>query len=185
MSFFKGNTVQISVNQNLSFYLHILLEIQPRPTCSSDCCTLAAAAATCSSRKDNSMSDVELQIPRAHSSRSLSSASRLYTDPAATYTCSTFNKKSRLSVFETCVRLNFISLKLLKLHKTGNSSLQWWNKDKWNKRLFWRFCCILTHFCRRFCLILIFTIMSLSHICSFMCSFITIIITVIMKNKFH
>lgn len=181
MSFFKGNTVQISVNQNLSFYLHILLEIQPRPTCSSDCCTLAAAAATCSSRKDNSMSDVELQIPRAHSSRSLSSASRLYTDPAATYTCSTFKKKIKFKCFWN---LRSFELYFSKTTKIA-CSLQWWNKDKWNKHLFWRFCCILTHFCRRFCLILIFTIMSLGHICSFMCSFITIIITVIMKNKFH
>lgn len=51
--------------------------IQYISTCSSDCLTFPAAVATCSSRKDSSISDVALEMPRAHSSRSLSSASRL------------------------------------------------------------------------------------------------------------
>lgn len=76
---------------NMPFPAIKWVHIQLEPTCSSDCWTLAAADATCSSRKDSSISDVPLQMPLAHSSRSLSSASRLYTAPAATYTCSTFN----------------------------------------------------------------------------------------------
>ncbi|KAG9348019.1 hypothetical protein JZ751_004039 [Albula glossodonta] len=52
-------------------------------TCSSDCCTCAAALATWSSRNASSFSVVLLLMARAHSSRSPSSPSRPYTVPAA------------------------------------------------------------------------------------------------------
>lgn len=55
-------------------------------TCSSDCCTWAAADATWSSRKARSVSVVVLLILRAHCSKSPSAPSRPYTAPAARYT---------------------------------------------------------------------------------------------------